>query len=79
MSVDDKKYEKYLDEIIEKNKKILEIRENRIIQNEIELMTIEDIASSNLENRTKNTNKLLKLENDKKVFIYFYYIGRKSI
>lgn len=78
--IDTKKQEKARDEIIEKGKKVLETREERIRTRETKLMEIEDKSSTELENRTRNTLRLLRIENDKKVFrSCLFELGRKSI
>lgn len=72
--IDSKKQEKARDEIIEKGKKVLEAREERIRTRETKLMEIEDKSATELEIRTRNTLRLLRIENDKKVlnFLIFY-------
>lgn len=72
--IDTKKQEKARDEIIEKGKKVLEAREERIRTRETKLMEIEDKSATELEIRTRNTLRLLRIENDKKVlnFLIFY-------
>lgn len=78
--IDTKKQEKARDEIIEKGKKVLETREEKIRTKETKLMEIEDKSSTELETRTRNTLRLLRIENDKKVLNFIIIeIGRKSI
>lgn len=78
--IDTKKQEKARDEIIEKGKKVLEAREERIRTRETKLMEIEDKSATELEIRTRNTLRLLRIENDKKVLNYLIFLlGRKSI
>lgn len=71
--IDTKKQEKARDEIIEKGKKVLEAREERIRTRETKLMEIEDKSATELEIRTRNTLRLLRIENDKKVLNYLIF------
>lgn len=71
--IDTKKQEKTRDEIIEKGKKVLEAREERIRTRETKLMEIEDKSATELEIRTRNTLRLLRIENDKKVLNYLIF------
>lgn len=71
--IDTKKQEKARDEIIEKGKKVLEAREERIRTRETKLMEIEDKSATELEIKTRNTLRLLRIENDKKVLNYLIF------